>query len=197
MHTYTSSISDGQDYTSGVDATTDDATHHSLVAQISPAEESSVSPNAVTFVEFMELSQPSTLTSVHTPDSGNEMNLAPLQELGMSSIMEVINQKPIPSATPNMALAPMTELINQVPVILQSTSGLTFAPANAIVYGCVTMAAMRYALNTIGGSVRAADLALDMVLAAMIGFIICAILHFAGGGRFRRVVDRVAQLLGN
>jgi len=194
LHTYTSSISDGQYLPSSVVGATD-ASQQTLVAHTILAEELPVSPNTVTLVQSMKLSPPSTSASAHTPDSNDNLKLAPPQKLGMSSIMEVINQEPAPPAPPNINFSPITELINEEPIVLQRANGLTLAAANAIIYGCVTMAAMRYALNGIGGNVRAADLASDMVLAALIGFIVCAVLHFADGGQLRRVIAWVLQCL--
>ncbi|KAH3945058.1 hypothetical protein HBI56_057400 [Parastagonospora nodorum] len=191
--TYTPSIIDGHDSTSGIVATTD-TSHRALVTQTPPAEETPVSSTRAT---FFELSQSNIPAAGHAPNFENESESAIPQELRLSSIMEVINQEPYSPAPPSMEFSLITELINQEPVILHSTSGLFFAAVSAITYGCVTIAAMRYALYNIGGSVRAVDLASEMVLAAMIGFIVCAILQFADGGQLRRLIDCVLRILGN
>ncbi|EAT80128.2 hypothetical protein SNOG_12315 [Parastagonospora nodorum SN15] len=191
--TYTPSIIDGHDSTSGIVATTD-TSHRALVTQSLPAEETPVSSTRAT---FFELSQSNIPAAGHAPNFENESESAIPQELRLSSIMEVINQEPYSPAPPSMEFSLITELINQEPVVLHSASGLSFAAVSAITYGCVTIAAMRYALYNIGGSVRAVDLASEMVLAAMIGFIVCAILQFADGGQLRRLIDCVLRILGN
>jgi hypothetical protein len=91
-------------------------------------------------------------------------------------------QETRPTPQHRLSMAPIKELIALKPIAVQAPHGLVFASANAIVYGCVTMAAMRFAFKNIGGSVRAYDLAAHMTVAGFVGLILCMVLHLGRSG---------------
>jgi hypothetical protein len=93
----------------------------------------------------------------------------------------------------HLSMAPSKHLIAYKPTTVQSHQGLTFARANAIVYGCVTMAAMRFVLMNIGDSIRAYDVALEMAFALFVGLILCVVLHLGSAGSLLRVVGNLPR----
>jgi hypothetical protein len=94
-----------------------------------------------------------------------------------------------------LSMAPMKEVIELKPITGQGPYGLTFASANAIIYGCVTMAAMYFVIMNMGHSIRAYELASHMTFAGFIGLILCVVLQLGCSGQLRRVTGNMVQTL--
>jgi len=117
---------------------------------------------------------PITTVAEKTPCSQNQ-GLAP------SVMSPVFDQEPqMPQS--NLTMSAVTEVFFQEPLTPAKHKGLTFAAANAIIYGCTTLATVLFILLNITEEFRCGDLAADMGIAFVIGFVSCVVVHTAGGG---------------
>jgi hypothetical protein len=73
----------------------------------------------------------------------------------------------------HLAISGITEIASQEPIACLTLRGLSFAAANAIVYGCTTFTALRFIFVNIDQDVQSIDLATDMKIAAIVALIGC------------------------
>jgi hypothetical protein len=103
----------------------------------------------------------------------NQPPIVPHQQLALSSTKTVFSE---------LSSSPISNVVDISPIDVAEHSGLTFATANAISYGCTTFMAMRFAMLGLGGEVSTADLVRDIWTAFLTGIIICILLHWVQGG---------------
>jgi hypothetical protein len=83
------------------------------------------------------------------------------------------------------------------PTASRSPQGLSIAGANAIIYGCVSLAAVRFMLIGLGEDVRTINLASDMAVALIAGLVLCVFAHLYDGYRVWNGVEKILQGLIN
>jgi hypothetical protein len=99
------------------------------------------------------------------------------QALDFSNIITVIDQAPRTVPQPELTMSPISILIGQVPVAPRASKGLSFAAANAIVYGSTTLAATTFICLNITNDFQCNALATDMGIAFLMSVIVCFVLH--------------------
>jgi hypothetical protein len=90
----------------------------------------------------------------------------------------------------------MKVIIDQEPLVDNSTNGLQSYGALTIIYGCTIFAAFRFAILNLGTEVDTLDLANDMMIALVLGIIKCILLQIIGDGRIREMPENVLHGLG-
>lgn len=96
-------------------------------------------------------------------------------------------QQPVEPPREQLAVSAVKLIVHQVLAIDPNANGLPLFSSVAIIYGCTTFAAFRFALNNLGTDVDTLHLLDDMVGALLHGMVLCILLHAIGGGRIQKI----------
>lgn len=83
-------------------------------------------------------------------------------------------------AQQQLTISSIADIISQEPIARRTSRGLSFATANAIVYGCTTFAALRFIFVNIGQDLQSVELATEMAVAAAMALIVCLLIFVFG-----------------
>jgi hypothetical protein len=107
----------------------------------------------------------------------------------------VFSQKPqLPMH--NLAMSPISTIIDQAPISATLGRGLSFTTAAAIINGGMAFAAMRRALLGLGRDLRGTDLAVDLYGASIVAVGVCMILHVILGGQLKQAPGNMVRKAG-
>jgi hypothetical protein len=113
-----------------------------------------------------------------TPSLPVTVTLQSPQNATRTAASTVLTKLPPRPVDARLSVSPITTTISQAPLATSERFGLSFSEANAIIYMCTTLAAMRCALYSLGGDIAAMDLMQDIVSAVLLGVALCTILHW-------------------
>jgi hypothetical protein len=112
-------------------------------------------------------------------------DLAPRdQNISISLPITLFEQEPC-SPQPHLSLSMNKEIAFQESSNSHPSEYLSFAGANAIIYGCMTIAALHFMLTNLGQDIRTIDLAYEMGVAFLLGPILCVSVHLYASGWLR------------
>ncbi|KAF1828544.1 hypothetical protein BDW02DRAFT_584410 [Decorospora gaudefroyi] len=149
--------------------------------------------------------------TVRTPDDRRETKAADVlpqatfSEITLAPIADITEQPPVPkylklalsprmiilsqepkSSKQNLTISEITTTISQSPIAAGPDRGLVFAEVCAVIYGSMTVAAMRLAVLGMGRDIAALDLALDLGAAMTIGVGVCMVFQWFLDGSLKR-----------
>ncbi|CAO2647512.1 Nn.00g084340.m01.CDS01 [Neocucurbitaria sp. VM-36] len=119
--------------------------------------QNSLSLSIVTTFDYTPLLPARRLTCTAPKTILSQAPTVPLHKLTMSPIQSTISRSPIPTWT---------------------RQALSFSDANAIIYSCVSFAAIIFVVRNIDNDIDAVDIAYDMSFAFMVGVVLCVLLHW-------------------
>tara|TARA_R110002003_G_C715716_1_gene25505 strand:- start:3100 stop:4137 length:1038 start_codon:yes stop_codon:yes gene_type:complete len=117
------------------------------------------------------------------------------QALSLFPPLTTFEQKPhVP--VHNLARSTVQEVIDQPPVLANSTRGLDFATANAIIHSLTTLVTMLFIMLNVGNEVPISVLASYLGATTGVAIIVCAVLHCGLGGGIPPAGKDLLRLVG-
>ncbi|KAF2030449.1 hypothetical protein EK21DRAFT_111972 [Setomelanomma holmii] len=118
--------------------------------------------------------------------------IPPQVTLNLSSLITVLQTKPC-APEPHMTLSSVHTVAEYEPVEADLSRGLSFSVANAIIYGMMAVAALRFIILNLGREVRTSDLTFDLGIAAAVALMLCTMIHRGLGGCVGDIRDAALQ----
>ena len=153
-------------------------------------------PSTAATAESSELRKNVTAFSLTlTMTTFDQAPVPPVNDLGYAAPTTIFSQDPI-LRPHRLTMSPIQAAISQSPITPVQRQGLAFSDANAIIYGCMSFAAMHTVLINMGEDVRAIDIAYNMSVAFVIGVALCLVLQWVQGGRINDILRATKYPLG-
>jgi hypothetical protein len=105
------------------------------------------------------------------------------QNISMSLPITLFEQDP--RSRQHISLGAVKEIVSQDHLDLPTFQGLYFAGANAIIYGCITIAASRFTLINLSEEVRTLSLTSDIGVALLLGLALIGVVQVYASGWLR------------
>jgi hypothetical protein len=131
--------------------------------------------------------------SIFSAMAQHDQDSAPHQhETVISLPITFFEQEPRPSQQ-HLSLSPIHVTASEEPLVFHTPQSLSFVGANAIIYGCITIAPLRFMVSNLGQDVRTIDLASEIGKALLVGPILCIAAHLYDGKRLRDDVENIVR----
>jgi hypothetical protein len=125
----------------------------------------------------------------------NQSSTPTHRQLSILAPIVIVEQEPR-AARQYLSLSSIQVVAVQVPLAPtapRSPPGLSIAGANAIIYGCITFAALRFMLINLGEDARTIYIVSDVARASLVGVILCVFVHLYDGDHVCDGAENILQ----